>query len=337
MNDVQHSRDGGGRGGRYRRERSPPTNDMYPSAEDIEAQNPGHISDMAVQDAMMAHSIHQTRAGLPSQQDQSPTQRNRYPPAAGAMAGSRACPPSGPLSHQQQPPSYPGPPPPNEPNFEEGPGGRAGGPPRRRTARNARRLSGASDGGAEPGPRPAHSPPRGPDPDQAPRESRAQHHPVSPGRRLAEPAVSSPGRVSSPSITQSVLLPLETKMREYYEHMEEEQKRMRQLDEEIRALQDQRHQAEERFIDAKSKHDEYERQHMDVERALRGDFPPRQQQQQQPIQQSQQPPQPVAPSPSWTMTRAPSMDSFDERPTSGRSGGGNPKGRSRFRMSLFRS
>lgn len=301
----------------------------------MEAQASG--SEMAIQDAMLAHSIHQTRAGLPSQQqEQSPGQRSRYPPPAGAMVGSRAGPPSAPHSHQQQPPSYPGPPP-NESSFEEGPEARAGGPPRRRTARHSRRLSGASDGGgmsAEPSGRPTQSPPRGPDPDHVPRESRGQHHPPSPARRLAEPPVGSPGRVSSPSINQSVLLPLETKMREYYGHMEEEQKRMRQLDEEIRALQDQRQQAEERFIDAKSKHDEYERQHMDVERALRGDFPPRQLQ--QPPQQAQQPPQPVAPSPSWTMTRAPSMDSFDERPTSGRSGGANPKGRSRFRMSLFR-
>lgn len=123
------------------------------------------------------------------------------------------------------------------------------------------------------------------------------------------------------------------KMREYYGFMEEEQRKMTELDAELRALQEQRQQAEERFLDAKQKHDEYERQHMDVERALRGEFQQRQPQPQPPQQQQQQQ---VAPSASWTMARAPSMESFDERPSSGRSGGGTSKGRSRFRMSLFK-
>lgn len=322
------------RGGRYRRERSSPQSDGYRGGGGAdEPQTPTSTSDMAIQDAMLIQQANQQR-GVPSGQfGQSPGQRSRYPPSsANGGPNSRACPQPSPSQAHPQPPSYPGPP---DDGFENSsPITRSPGQPRRRAARHARRLSGSSEPGmmpADAGPRPAPntSPARGSGDvlsgDPRSREPRTQQ--TSPPSRRPGESGSGLDRVSSPSITQSVLHPLETKMREYYSLMEDEQRKMTELDAEIRALQEQRQQAEERFIEAKHKHDDYERQHMDVERALRGDFPPRQ----------APPQQQVAPSASWTMARPPSMESFDERPTSGRSAGGNTsKGRSRFRMSLFK-
>jgi hypothetical protein len=40
----------------------------------------------------------------------------------------------------------------------------------------------------------------------------------------------------------------------------------------LRSLQERRRHAEEKFAEAKAKHDEYERQHHDVSRALRGEI-----------------------------------------------------------------
>ncbi|KAI8171132.1 hypothetical protein K4K54_005381 [Colletotrichum sp. SAR 10_86] len=147
-------------------------------------------------------------------------------------------------------------------------------------------------------------------------------------------------RLQSPSISKSVLEPLQRKMLEYHNLMEEAQGQMTQLDAELRALQERRRQAEQRFVDAKGKHDEYERQHLDVEKALRGDYampiPQPQQQQQQQIhpQTSQQQHQMYNDSPPRTLGRpASSIMSYDERPMSGRSSMQGKKGK--FRISLF--
>lgn len=70
-----------------------------------------------------------------------------------------------------------------------------------------------------------------------------------------------------------VLQPLDQKVKEYNALMHQEQDEMARLDEEIRILQERRSQAEMRFLDAKGKHDDYQRQYQDVERALRGEAP----------------------------------------------------------------
>ncbi|KAK7427635.1 hypothetical protein QQZ08_005910 [Neonectria magnoliae] len=75
-------------------------------------------------------------------------------------------------------------------------------------------------------------------------------------------------RVNSPSIQMIVLQPLERKIDEYDLLMREEQANIDHLDAEVRALEERRQRAEERFLEAKAKHDEYERQHQDVSRAL---------------------------------------------------------------------
>lgn len=80
-------------------------------------------------------------------------------------------------------------------------------------------------------------------------------------------------RLKSPAIMDSVLQPLEAKVREYDLLMRREQDEIRRLDEEIRVFQARRAEAESRFDDAKAKHDEYRRQYGDVERALSGEPP----------------------------------------------------------------
>ncbi|KAM0324631.1 hypothetical protein ACHAQA_008021 [Verticillium albo-atrum] len=208
---------------------------------------------------------------------------------------------------------------------------------RRRAERQARRTSGS--GGPPPpnpygpGPQqaaagsprgPSHSSPRNSVPDGR-RSPPVQQQPPQQQQHLAPPGPQSSeiSRLSSPSINQSVLQPLEKKMKEYRALMAEAESDMTHLDEELRVLQERRRQAEDRFVEARSRHDEYERQHGDVERALRGDFaapPPREQPQQVQIQPGpQQRPSGPSQQQSWTMARAPSMDSFDDRPGTGQS------------------
>ncbi|KAL7623057.1 hypothetical protein AAE478_006736 [Parahypoxylon ruwenzoriense] len=82
-------------------------------------------------------------------------------------------------------------------------------------------------------------------------------------------------RLKSPSVLDCVLQPLDQKVREYAEIMTREQDEMDRLDAEIRALQERRAETETRFLDAKSKHDDYRRQYSDVDRAMRGEpLPP---------------------------------------------------------------
>lgn len=80
-------------------------------------------------------------------------------------------------------------------------------------------------------------------------------------------------RLKSPSVMSCVLQPLDQKVKEYTGLMHAEQDEMTRLDDEIRALQERRSRAEMRYLDAKSKHDDYLRQYQDVERAMRGEAP----------------------------------------------------------------
>lgn len=79
-------------------------------------------------------------------------------------------------------------------------------------------------------------------------------------------------RLSTPSIPNTVLQPLDAKVVEYGTLMADAQGEMARLDEEMRLLQDRQREAEQRFLEAKAKHDDYRRQYGDVERALRGEF-----------------------------------------------------------------
>lgn len=105
-----------------------------------------------------------------------------------------------------------------------------------------------------------------------------QHHrPISP-ESLLTPTGNGGGlgsaiqRLPTPSIPNSVLQPLDAKVVEYGTLMADAQGDMARLDEEMRALQERQRGAEQRFLEAKAKHDDYRRQYADVERALRGDF-----------------------------------------------------------------
>jgi hypothetical protein len=80
-------------------------------------------------------------------------------------------------------------------------------------------------------------------------------------------------RLKTPSVMSAVLQPLDTKVREYDALAAREQDEMKRLDDEIRGLQERRAAAEARFLDAKGRHDDYQRQYQDVERALRGEAP----------------------------------------------------------------
>ncbi|KAF5500935.1 hypothetical protein CGCS363_v006219 [Colletotrichum siamense] len=235
-----------------------------------------------------------------------------------------------------------------------GAGAGAGGYSRRRTERHARRQSSTS--GAPTASDPALQMSGGAASSSPRINNNGDHHPQ---RAPSNPAGLRPpspptagmnlglagdeiSRLQSPSISKSVLEPLQRKMLEYHNLMEEAQGQMTQLDAELRALQERRRQAEQRFVDAKGKHDEYERQHLDVEKALRGDYAmpipqPQQQQQQQQIHpqaSSQQQHQMYNDSPPRTLGRpASSIMSYDERPMSGRSSMQGKKGK--FRISLF--
>jgi hypothetical protein len=78
-------------------------------------------------------------------------------------------------------------------------------------------------------------------------------------------------RLNSPSVSQVVLQPLDAKVQEYGNQMLTEEKLMAQLDSEMAALQERRRAADNRFMAAKSKHDDYRRQYLGVERALKGE------------------------------------------------------------------
>ncbi|KAK5624997.1 hypothetical protein RRF57_000713 [Xylaria bambusicola] len=80
-------------------------------------------------------------------------------------------------------------------------------------------------------------------------------------------------RLKSPSVLECVLQPLDQKIREYDQIMRREQEEVKRLDEELRILQERRAETEKRFGDAKAKHDEYQRQYTDVERAMSGELP----------------------------------------------------------------
>ncbi|GJC86095.1 hypothetical protein ColLi_08933 [Colletotrichum liriopes] len=156
-------------------------------------------------------------------------------------------------------------------------GAGAGGYSRRRTERHARRQSstgsrapGSSEppssvpqmsGGASP-----RGPPSGPESLTPPRVASQQHQ--QPQQQVPNPGglrpPSPPGgglgddisRIQSPSISKSVLEPLQRKMLEYHNLMEDAQGQMAQFDEELRVLQERRRLAEQRFVDAKTKHDD---------------------------------------------------------------------------------
>ncbi|KAH9906010.1 hypothetical protein F4778DRAFT_779397 [Xylariomycetidae sp. FL2044] len=89
----------------------------------------------------------------------------------------------------------------------------------------------------------------------------------------AAAAAASIQRLKSPSVLDCVLQPLDQKVQEYGALMTSEQEQMARLDDEIRALQGRRADAEARFLEAKGKHDDYRRQYADVERAMRGEAP----------------------------------------------------------------
>ncbi|KAK2053903.1 hypothetical protein LY76DRAFT_597447 [Colletotrichum caudatum] len=293
-------------------------------------------------------------------------QQRVVPTGAGARGGQprAAGPRSGPPSmanasqnrRSQPPPSVPSqmsPPYMGETQDEWSPaatGGEAaaaagGGYSRRRTERHARRQSSSAGargpGSSDPqlngdGPEITLTSPRVSSMQQQQQQDHLQvPNPGGGGGALGDDI----GRVQSPSISKSVLEPLQRKMLEYHNLMVDAQGQMAQLDEELRALQDRRRVAEQRFVDAKAKHDEYERQHLDVERALRGDFSPpppppqAQQQQQQPHPRQSQQHMYNGSSPPRTAPRpASSIMSYDERPMSGHS---SVPRKGKLRFSLF--
>ncbi|OLN83410.1 hypothetical protein CCHL11_03130 [Colletotrichum chlorophyti] len=339
-----------GRNGRYRRVRSPSLDDdsRFTTGSGEGPRPPN--SDAAMHDAVIAQQ--QQRAAQTGQlgrgsQPRVPGPRSGPPSMAQANASQnrRSQPP--PVNAQLPP--YIGE---NSDEWSPAGGQKAGDYSRRRTERHARRQS--STGSRAPAPSeppqisggasPRGGPPTGPELQNSPRVNAApppaqqQQPPLNPAglRPPSPPGLDAPDRINSPSVSKSVLEPLQRKMFQYHNLMDEAQGQMSQLDDEIRALQERRRQAEQRFVDAKTKHDEYERQHLDVERALRGDFhPPQpqpvpQQQQQQPQQQQQQM---YNSSPPRTMQRpASSIMSYDDRPMSGHSSG--PK-KGKLRFSLF--
>lgn len=143
-------------------------------------------------------------------------------------------------------------------------------------------------------------------------------------------------RLKSPSVMNCVLQPLEHKVKEYESLMHREEDQIVRLDDELRALQERREEAQMRFLEAKAKHDDYRRQYHDVERALRGELPvsaapaPIQRERERPMSYCEEEPdddeeEELAPPPPMNR-RVQSQHSF------GRASG---KGKSRFRFSLF--
>lgn len=83
----------------------------------------------------------------------------------------------------------------------------------------------------------------------------------------------------------SVLQPLNSKVQEYAGQMHDASTEISQIDAEIAALLERKRDTEARFMAAKGKHDDYKRQYMGVEMALRGEVQQVQHQQQQQQQQ----------------------------------------------------
>ncbi|ETS81670.1 hypothetical protein PFICI_06672 [Pestalotiopsis fici W106-1] len=192
---------------------------------------------------------------------------------------------------------------------ENGAGGGGGGGPQKNgdggNPHKVQRQNGRRNGGGRPTTAAGGQQPNG-NKNSPPRNGAAspQHHrnsadagiggagrPLSSGSLSNQAAGAAIERLKSPSVMSCVLQPLDNKVKEYQGLMHQEQDEMTRLDEEIRALQERRSRAEMRYLDAKSKHDDYLRQHQDVERALRGE-PPLQRDlasaQQRPLPQSQQ-------------------------------------------------
>ncbi|KAK2047205.1 hypothetical protein LZ31DRAFT_551533 [Colletotrichum somersetense] len=286
----------------------------------------------------MQQRVVPTGAGARGGQPRAAGPRSGPPSMANASQNRRSQPPSS-VPSQMSPPMYTG-----ETQDEWSPAAReaaaggaaaaGGGYSRRRTERHARRQS-SSAGARAPGSSDPQLNGDGPEITlTSPRVSSMQQQQQQDHLQVPNPGGGGTlgdeiGRIQSPSISKSVLEPLQRKMLEYHNLMVDAQGQMAQLDEELRALQDRRLAAERRFVDAKTKHDEYERQHLDVERALRGDFsappPPPPQQQQQHMYNGNSPPR-TAPRP------ASSIMSYDERPMSGHS---SVPRKGKLRFSLF--
>ncbi|KAF4500428.1 hypothetical protein FAGAP_3354 [Fusarium agapanthi] len=298
-----------GQSPRYRRTQSPEQlDDFRPQSEEFDMRSP--TSDVAMQEAMVAQAQQQQQRVVPVQVPRNAGQR-RQPPGPGPNNNAPRGP--GPAPQQPMPPTYPG--------------GMDGGPPQQHPngPREGGRYRRQSRRGSESEPRPhGDSPPRnGPNTQQS-RVSQSMASDQHRQRRAPSPdRLAVPGndinRLNSPSIQKSVLLPLEQKIHEYDHLMQEAQAQMSQLDDEIRALQERRRQAEDRFIEAKSKHDEYETQHLNVGKALRGE-------------PMQQPPPPAVRPP---VQRMESIDSFDPRPVSAQSSFHQKPKKGGLRMSLF--
>ncbi|KAG9495261.1 hypothetical protein J7337_013496 [Fusarium musae] len=300
-----------GQSPRYRRTQSPEQlDDFRPQSEEFDMRSP--TSDVALQDAMLAQAQQQQQRVVPvGQVSRNAGQRRQPPPGQGPNNNAPRGP--GPGPQQPMPPTYPG-------GMDGGPQQQQpNGPRDGRYRRQSRRAS-------ESEPRPhGESPPRnGPNTQQS-RVSQSMASEQHQQRRAPSPdRLAVPGndinRLNSPSIQKSVLLPLEQKIHEYDHLMGEAQAQMNQLDDEIRALQERRRQAEDRFIEAKSKHDDYSRQHDQVGKALRGEL----------VQQAPPPPairQPVQ--------RMESIDSFEHRPVSAQSSFHQKPKKGGLRMSLF--
>ncbi|KAH7313554.1 hypothetical protein B0I35DRAFT_435436 [Stachybotrys elegans] len=174
-----------------------------------------------------------------------------------------------------------------------------------------------------------NSPPRQQQPSSGHARRQSEAHGRRPVSPMDDPSMSGAtiNRLKSPSIMKSVLLPLEHKILEYEQLMDEAEAQMLQLDQEILALQERRRQAEDRYVEAKHKHDEYDRQHQDVGRALRGDLEVKLPPQAQPQPQAQA---------RMSMPAMDRMDSYDNRPLSPQSTAQKTR-KGGFRMSLFRS
>ncbi|KPM45540.1 hypothetical protein AK830_g976 [Neonectria ditissima] len=324
-----------GSNGHYRRAQSPDL-DEYAFSGGDEPRSP--MSDIALQDAILAQAQHQQRV-VPVGQQMARNPNQRKPPPNGSSNGNGGPPPNNnnnnnninnsrgglaPPPSKAQPPSYPGPPLEDSSSSNNNPANHNGqarqGHYRRNTNHAVRRPSEADGGPPTSGPESQNpsSPPRSA---PAPNGRRAQlmgqesqRRPPSPGSRSL--SGNSINRLNSPSVMKSVLQPLELKIQEYDHLMQEAQHQMLQLDEELRVMQERRMQAEERFVEAKAKHDDYERQHQGVGRALRGEPEVRI----------------MSPEPLPRMER---LDSYDERPVSNQSSH-KAKGRSRLRLSLFK-
>lgn len=115
-----------------------------------------------------------------------------------------------------------------------------------------------------------------------PRTSQSQSYPQAsqpvtgpspPNQTPAQAAGASISRLKTPSVMDSVLQPLGIKVQEYDRLMHEAQDNMKRLDDELRALQLRRDEAETRFLDAEARHKEWQQQYDGVRRTLTGEAP----------------------------------------------------------------